>query len=92
MKASVGDRIVVPGAQVDATGRDGEVVAVPHADGSPPYSVRWSDNGHVGLYFPGPGVTVHHAPEPDPDRAAAARPTGGASTEQDATVAPGVLR
>ena len=60
MRAAVGDRIVVPGPQVDTPDRDGEIVAVPHEDGSPPYSVRWSDSGHVGLFFPGPGATVHH--------------------------------
>lgn len=60
MIAAVGDRIVVPGPRVDAPDRDGEIVDVPHADGSPPYAVRWSDSGHVGLFFPGPGTTVHH--------------------------------
>jgi len=60
MRAAAGDRIVVPGPQVDAPDRDGEIIAVPHEDGSPPYSVRWSDSGHVGLFFPGPGATVHH--------------------------------
>lgn len=63
MRAAQGDRIVVPGPRVDTPDRDGEIVAVPHEDGSPPYEVRWSDTGHVGLYFPGPGVTVHHGDE-----------------------------
>jgi hypothetical protein len=61
---SAGDRIVVPGPHVGSPDRDGEVVTVPHPDGSPPYWVRWSDTGQLGLYFPGPGDTVHHGRTP----------------------------
>ena len=53
MKASVGDRIVMAGEQVDRPTRDGEVLEVRGADGAPPYLVRWSD-GHTGLLYPGP--------------------------------------
>ena len=34
-------------------------VEVRTVDGSPPYLVRW-DDGHVGLYFPGPDAHVDH--------------------------------
>jgi hypothetical protein len=30
------------------------------SDGRPPYLVRWSDDGHVGLIFPGPDAAVEH--------------------------------
>ena len=33
-------------------------------DGSPPYRVRWSDNGHESLFFPGPDAYIHHADGP----------------------------
>ena len=51
MRARVGDRLV-------ADGTDGhrvcEIIGVNHADGSPPYVVRWLTDGHIALLFPGP--------------------------------------
>ena len=61
MRAQVGDRIVIRSTHVDEPVRDGEVLEVRGADGAPPYRVRWSDNGHEGLLFPGPDATVRHA-------------------------------
>lgn len=58
MQAKVGDRIVVHGTHVSDAVRDGEVLEVHGADGGPPYLVRWSDNGHESLYFPGPGASI----------------------------------
>jgi hypothetical protein len=52
MKAKVGDRVVTEGAHVDAPRRVGEVIEVTHADGAPPYRVRWQD-GHESLWVPG---------------------------------------
>lgn len=60
MHARVGDRIVIASAHVDGPVRDGEVVGVEHPDGSPPYRVRWSDNGHESLFYPGPDAHVDH--------------------------------
>jgi len=70
MKASVGDRIVMAGEQVDRPTRDGVVLEVRGADGAPPYLVRWSD-GHTGLLYPGPGsvLRVQNAGEPEPEPA-----------------------
>ena len=58
MQAKVGDRIVVHGTHVSDPERDGEILEVHGEDGGPPYLVRWSDNGHESLYFPGPGATI----------------------------------
>jgi hypothetical protein len=52
MRAQVGDRLVVRGTRPGVPRRDGEVIEVRGWAGSPPYLVRWSDDGHVGLYFP----------------------------------------
>ncbi|MGW3399329.1 DUF1918 domain-containing protein [Streptomyces hydrogenans] len=41
-------------------GRDGEIVAPHHEDGSPPFDVRRSDTGKVTLAFPGSGARVQH--------------------------------
>jgi hypothetical protein len=58
MYAHQGDRIVVRSQTVDGLVRDGEILAVEHPDGSPPYRVRWSDNGHESLFFPGPDACI----------------------------------
>ena len=60
MIAKAGERLVVPGRRLGAPARDAEILKVRHADGSPPYVVRWSDDGHVGLFFPGPDAHVDH--------------------------------
>ena len=59
MKAAVGDRVVVHAPHVDERDRDGEIVEVRSSDGSPPYLVRWSADGHESLFFPGPDCTVY---------------------------------
>lgn len=58
MHAKVGDRIVVAGTHVDDPVRDGEVMEVHGADGAPPYLIRWSDNGHESLVFPGSSAHI----------------------------------
>lgn len=67
MKAAVGDRIVVASTIVDQPLRDGRVVEVRHADGTPPYVVEWSDSGERTLVFPGPDAQIRHSgPEAPP--------------------------
>jgi hypothetical protein len=68
MKAKVGDRIVVRGHHLGEPDKDAEVLEVHGADGVPPYVVRWSDDGHEGLYFPGTDAAV--VPYDDPRGAA----------------------
>ncbi|MEZ0448350.1 DUF1918 domain-containing protein [Cellulomonas sp. ICMP 17802] len=58
MKAHTGDRLVVAGGHVGDPVRDAEVLEVRGGDGEPPFLVRWSDSGHVGLLFPGPDATI----------------------------------
>jgi hypothetical protein len=60
MYASTGDRLVVRSSHIGEVARDGEIVEVRGSDGAPPYVVRWSDNGHETLYFPGPDAYVQH--------------------------------
>lgn len=74
MKASVGDRIVTVSGVVGAAVREGIVVRVRNADGSPPYLVRWSDTGDETLVFPGPDTVVRHD---DGGQAAAGSAAGG---------------
>jgi len=63
MNAQVGDRLVVAGIHVGDARRVGEIIAVRHADGSPPYEVRWLDSGQEALVFPGPEAHVESAAE-----------------------------
>ena len=58
MYAHVGDRIVVRSIHLGGPIRDGEVIGVEREDGRPPYRVRWSDNGHESLFFPGPDAYI----------------------------------
>lgn len=58
MKAAVGDRIVTASGVVGGAVRDGVVTECPHADGSPPYRVRWSDTGEETLVYPGADTVV----------------------------------
>lgn len=60
MIASVGDRIVIRGHHSGEPSRDCEVLEVRGADGGPPYAVRWGDDGHESLFFPGPDAVVEH--------------------------------
>ena len=60
MRASTGDRIIIEGHREGEPVRDGEILEVRTEDGSPPYVVRWSDNGHTTLFYPGPDAKLHH--------------------------------
>jgi hypothetical protein len=60
MKASVGDRLVIKGHRVGEPDRDAEILEVHGDDGGPPYLVRWSEDGHEGLFFPSTDATVQH--------------------------------
>lgn len=60
MRAQLGDQLVVESPATGATRRDGEIVGLHHADGTPPYDVRWSDTDEVTLVFPGPDAHVRH--------------------------------
>ncbi len=60
MQAARGDRLVIKGHHVGEPDRDAEILEVKAADGAPPWLVRWSDDGHEGLFFPGPDATIEH--------------------------------
>jgi hypothetical protein len=56
--ASVGDRIVIKGHHIGEPDRDCEVLDVRGRHGEPPYLVRWEDDGHEALFFPGSDASV----------------------------------
>ncbi|SNY59107.1 DUF1918 domain-containing protein [Paractinoplanes atraurantiacus] len=61
MIARIGDRIVVEGTHLGDNRRIGVITAVAHADGRPPYEVRWLDDGRTSLIFPGPEARIEQA-------------------------------
>ncbi len=58
MNGHVGDRLVLEGAKVGDPRRIGVITELRHPDGTPPYVVRWLDDGHETLVFPGPDARV----------------------------------
>ena len=62
MHAVVGDRLVIKGHHVGEPDRGAEILEVHGEDGGPPFVVRWDDDGHEGLYFPGSDAEVDHLP------------------------------
>lgn len=65
MQAKVGDRMVAHGTHVSDAVREGEIIEVHGEHGDPPYLVRWSDDGHTSLVYPGPGMQVVPTPHHD---------------------------
>jgi hypothetical protein len=60
MRASVGDRLIIKGHNVGDHDRDAEILEVQGDNDGPPYLVRWDDDGHEGLFFPGSDASVQH--------------------------------
>jgi hypothetical protein len=60
MQAAVGDRIVIKGHRIGEPDRDCEVLEVRGDSGGPPYVVRWEEDGHEALFFPGSDAFVEH--------------------------------
>jgi len=48
MNAHVGDQLVVEGDPA----RTALIIGVPHADGSPPYIVKWATSGAIAMVSP----------------------------------------
>jgi hypothetical protein len=64
MRAKVGDRLVLEGTRVGDRRRRGVIVDVRNADGSPPYRVKWLDDGHEALVFPGADARIEASGPP----------------------------
>jgi hypothetical protein len=62
MRAQVGNWLIVHHRDLDAPVRAGEIIGVPHADGSPPYVVHWLDDERTSVVFPGADAVVTTGP------------------------------
>lgn len=60
MQAHVGDELVIRGHKVGDSDRTGEVLEAHGPDDTAPFLVRWDDDGHTTLFFPGSDCFVHH--------------------------------
>jgi hypothetical protein len=60
MHASAGDRLIIKAHRLGERDRDAMILAVRGESGTPPYLVRWEDDGHESLLFPGSDAEVHH--------------------------------
>jgi len=58
MHAQKGDWLVVDGRDINHRARRGRILSVRSPEGDPPYQVRWTDNGHEALVYPGPDTHV----------------------------------
>jgi hypothetical protein len=60
MQAVIGDRLIVKGHRVGEMDRAARILEVEGDAGGPPYRVRWEDDGHEGVVFPGSDAVVEH--------------------------------
>ena len=63
LTARPGDRLVIKGHRVGQPDRDAKILEVRGPDGGPPFLVRWTDDGHIGLVYPGSDARVVHVAE-----------------------------
>jgi Domain of unknown function (DUF1918) len=59
--AKPGDWLVIKSAVLDMPARRGLITEVHGADGTAPYVVRWLDNDHEAIVFPGPDAHIETA-------------------------------
>jgi len=66
INAREGDWLMLPPAPGEGHGRRGQILALMHPDGSPPFRVQWLEDEHVSVVFPPPGAHVEppHAARP----------------------------
>ncbi|MER6995874.1 DUF1918 domain-containing protein [Streptomyces sp. NPDC000410] len=64
MEASVGDKLIVHGRVVGQHDRQAEILEVRGEKGTPPYRVRFEDDGHECVVSPGPDSVVRHKEHP----------------------------
>lgn len=61
MRAQPGDWLVVESLHTGEVRRRGMVLEAHGPDGGPPFLVRWTDDDHESLLFPGPDAHLEKA-------------------------------
>ena len=62
LRAQRGDRLVISGHGLGEVERDAEVLEARGAGGGAPFLVRWEDNGHETLLYPGSDARIQPPP------------------------------
>lgn len=78
--ATPGDHLIIRGHRVGEAERDAEIIEVRGPDGTPPFLVRWSGDGHESLVFPGSDALVRHERRHEDDNDQHEAPGDGPST------------
>lgn len=60
--AHVGDVLIVRSRTIDRPPRRATILELHGPNGTPPYAVRWHDDEHVSLCFPGSDATLERHP------------------------------
>jgi hypothetical protein len=60
MRAKSGDRLVVKSHRVGERDRYAEILEVRGERGEPPYKVRWFEDGHKAVVWPGSDTVIEH--------------------------------
>jgi Domain of unknown function (DUF1918) len=68
MQVRVRDWLIVPVDRGGSHVRRGQVVVVPHPDGTPPYRVRWLADERESLLVPPPDTRLGHPSRTAQDR------------------------
>jgi Domain of unknown function (DUF1918) len=59
-QVAVGDRLVVRAHRLGQSPRDAEILEILGDHGSPPYRVRWQEDGYETIVYPGSDVFIEH--------------------------------
>lgn len=62
--ATPGDRLVIHGHHLGQPERDAKILDARGDNGGPPFVVRWSDTGRVGIVYPGSDASVDYLTQP----------------------------
>ena len=60
MRAKPGELLVIKSHRVGERERHAEILKVRGKHGEPPYEVRWSEDGHEAVVYPGSDAVIEH--------------------------------
>ncbi|MFB8148133.1 DUF1918 domain-containing protein [Microbacterium sp. NPDC056003] len=60
MRANPGDFLIIASSHLEQPPRVGFIEEVHGEDGSPPYTVKWEEDGRTTLVFPGVDAHIEH--------------------------------
>jgi hypothetical protein len=67
MEGNPGDRIIIKTRRIGQVAREGEILEAHGPGGTAPFLVRWFEDGHTALFFPGSDAEIRHRDETPPN-------------------------